>query len=241
MHTNLPNLYYEKLAWKKGYKYLAGLDEAGRGSFAGPVVTGCVVFAPNSKFSLPSSIKIDDSKRLTKLQRERSYKWIKDNALGWGVGLGSVAEINRKGISKATASGFRRSVASTNNRLGRRVDFLLVDAFYIPYVRGIKMPNKMVRKRVIRVVNPRRVKIYNQQLALIHGDQKSFSIAAASIIAKVYRDKLMIKLSKKQRCNKYHWEENKGYGTKSHQKAIRKYGITRYHRKVFVNTFLERN
>jgi ribonuclease HII len=235
------SLKYEKLIWEKGFKYVAGLDEAGRGSFAGPVVAGCVVFESNSKFSLPPSIKIDDSKRLTRLQRERSYIWIKENALAWGVGLGSVAEINSKGISKATASGFRRSVGKTQDRLGRRVDFLLVDAFYIPYVRGIHMPKKTVRKRLKNTTSTKCLKIDSQQLALVHGDQKSFTIAAASIIAKVYRDKLMVRLSKKRRCKKYHWEDNKGYGTTSHTRAIRKYGTTRHHRKAFVNTFLGRS
>ncbi|MDP3955217.1 MAG: hypothetical protein Q8Q15_02550, partial [bacterium] len=95
--------------------------------------------------------------------------------------------------------------------------FVLVDGFHVKYLRGIGLKN---------------------QKGVIHGDQKSISIAAASILAKVYRDKLMQSLSKQSKYKKYGWGKSKGYGTKEHQKAILKYGLTRYHRKEFVRTFL---
>ena len=236
-----PNFSFEKRLWALDFKYIAGLDEAGRGAFAGPIVCGCVVFTaqkkPRNEELKKLKIRVDDSKKLTKLQRERAYKWIKKNALGWGVGVGQTSEINRKGISKATASGFRRAIADANNRLTSRIDYLLIDAFYIPYIRGIHMPRNKQRKDR----KSGKIKNRSQQLAIIHGDARSFSIAAASIIAKVYRDRLMEKLSQQPGYKKYHWEQNKGYGTEFHQKAIKKYGTTRQHRKKFVESFLSRS
>ncbi len=229
----LPNFKYEKLVWKRGFKYVGGLDEAGRGAFAGPVVCGCVVFDKKDvkKFK-KVDVRIDDSKRLTKPQREKAYKWIKENARSWGVGVGTISEINRKKIGKTTASGFRRAVASANNRGGIRIDFLLIDAFYIPYIRGIQMPRKRLKVRRER----QKILSQGQELAIIHGDARSFSIAAASIIAKVYRDRLMERLSQKAGYKKYSWEKNKGYGTKKHRDAIKKFGISKMHRKAYIET-----
>ena len=234
-----PNFKYEKLIWKCGFNYVGGLDEAGRGAFAGPIVTGCVVFDKKSiKNFGGKEVKIDDSKRLTALQRERAYKWIKQNALAWGVGVGTVNEINRKGIVKSTASGFRRAVRDTNNRCLHRVEYLLIDAFYIPYIGGIRMPRKNLRTRAKSKKIVKIIKGQNQQLAIVHGDTKSASIAAASIIAKVYRDNLMKKLSRNTRYAKFGWDKNKGYGTKLHRRAIRKYGVSKYHRKVYIRNYV---
>jgi len=223
-----PDFRFERKLWRKGYKIIAGVDEVGRGCFAGPVVAGCVIFSPNSKFKIHNlEVRIDDSKRMTARQREKAEKWIKENALSWGIGEVPTTLINRSGMGKATKAAFRKAIKSANLKLkmnkslrdkNLKLDFLLADAFFISYVPGL----------------PRR----RRQLAIIDGDQKSFSIAAASIIAKVYRDKLMLCLSKKSKFKKYGWGRNKGYGTKEHQKAIKKYGITRYHRKQFVATFL---
>lgn len=226
-----PNFLYEKKLWRKDFKFVAGLDEVGRGCFAGPVVAAACVFAPNSKFPASSAggqfsisknekekIVINDSKKLTPKQREKASEWIKENSLAWGIGEGPASLINRVGLGKATKVAFRRAIIQANSRLDSKIDFLLIDAFYIPFVRGIRRKN---------------------QLAIIDGDEKIFSVAAASIIAKVYRDKLMVSLSKKPKYKKYGWGRNKGYGTKEHQEAIKKYGITGYHRKSFVSTFLK--
>ena len=99
------------------------------------------------------------------------------------------------------------------------IDYLLIDAFYIPYVKGLRRKN---------------------QLAIVKGDTKSISIAAASIVAKVYRDKLMTALAKEKGYKKYKWHKNKGYGTKEHRQAIKRYGITKLHRKKFVQTYQEK-
>ena len=206
----LPNFSFERKLWEKGYKVIAGVDEVGRGAFAGPVVAGAVVFAPNFRFrALDSKLRINDSKKLTPKQREKAEIWIKENALCWGIGEASVGQINRLGIKKASEIAFRKAISKT------KPDFLLIDAFYIPYVKGLRRRN---------------------QLAIVNGDEKSFSIAAASIIAKVYRDGLMRKLG--QRYARYHWGDNKGYGTKKHQAALKRYGVTKLHRKLFVRSFV---
>src|SRR3972149_5081906 len=104
----VPSFRFERKLWHR-YKTVAGVDEVGRGSFAGPVVAGCVVFHPNPKpFTLNPTIKIDDSKKLTPQQRVRAAKWIKENALAWGVGEAGASLINRIGMGKATKVAFRR-------------------------------------------------------------------------------------------------------------------------------------
>lgn len=239
MHT-LPNFEYEKTLWSKGFDYVAGCDEVGRGCFAGPVVTAVVVFAPTTLVDLPSGkvtrnrITIDDSKKLTHLQRAKAADWIKAHALGWGVGLGTVAEINTKGISAATHSGFRRSVNDCNGVLQKYIQFLLIDAIYIPYVRHLSQYVKCSLKSDLFISSRGR------QHAIVGGDGRSFSIAAASIIAKVYRDDLMTQLAENAKYTMYGWHKNKGYGTKDHCDAIIKYGATSLHRKAFVATFLSK-
>lgn len=196
---------------------VVGIDEVGRGAWAGPVVAGGVVFAPETK--IPKGVTINDSKQLTSPQREKAASWIRQNSLAWGIGEAPVSVINRVGMGKATKMAFRRAISQLADKSVKSIkpDFLLIDAFYIPYVRGLRRKN---------------------QKAIINGDEKSISIAAASILAKVYRDALMHKLSERYRL--YKWGNNKGYGTKKHQSAIKKYGLTRFHRKAFVATWKER-
>lgn len=233
----MANLIYEQELWSSGYEFVAGIDEVGRGCFAGPVCAGTVVFPRNSifEFSISNEIPIiNDSKKLNKKQREAADIWIKENSLAWGIGEASVATINKLGIKKATEVAFRKAVIQVNMRLrvgnvssieneGEEtthpvLDFVLIDAFYIPYIKGLRR---------------------SHQKAIIKGDNKSISIAAASIIAKVHRDSLMAKLS--QNHKEYLWDINKGYGTKDHREAILKFGTTRHHRKDFVGTWLKKS
>jgi len=207
---NLPDFSFEKTVSKKGYRIIAGMDEVGRGCFAGPVVAGAVVFGLNDKWENPP--KINDSKKLTPRQREIADKWIRKNALVFGIGKSSVAQINKFGIKKASEIAFRKAIKNC----GIEINYILIDAFYVPYVRGLRRKN---------------------QKPIIKGDTKSISIAAASIIAKVYRDELMTKLSKNRKYKKYGWDKNKGYGTLIHRNAIQKYGLTRLHRKKFVESY----
>lgn len=214
-----PNFLFENHLRNLGYKFIAGVDEVGRGCFAGPVVAAAVAFAPNSNFQLPifnqfsKKIIINDSKKLSPKQREIADEWIRKNALAWGIGQASVSQINKLGIKKASEIAFRRAIV--NCKLS--INYLLIDAFYIPYVKGLRRKN---------------------QKPIIKGDTKSVSIAAASIIAKVFRDKLMTDLDKRPKFRKYKWAKNKGYGTLEHRKAIKKYGLTRYHRNQFVETWI---
>jgi len=219
----LPDFYFERKLHREGYRIIAGVDEVGRGCFAGAVVAGCVIFDKNTIATFKGGslqggrkIIINDSKKLTPRQRERANIWIRKNALAWGIGAASVSQINKLGIKKSSEIAFRKAIKNC----GIQIDYLLIDAFYIPYVRGLRRKN---------------------QKAIIKGDTKSVSIAAASIIAKVYRDNLMRKLGKEPKYRKYGWGRNKGYGTAEHRNAIKKYGLTRQHRKQFVETWLLNN
>jgi len=229
----LPNFSFEKKLWKKSFKFVAGLDEVGRGSFAGPIVVGCVVF--KSDTTIPENIDIDDSKKLTSKKRQAAKEWITKNAFACGIGEVSAGIIDKIGISKAAQMAFRRAIENANSRMNRRVDYLLIDAFFIPYVGGLPMRRKAARKN-LKLKDERA-----RQLAIAKGDQKSISIAAASIIAKVYRDNVMKSLGEKPRCKRYGWDKNKGYGTKEHGTAIRKFGVSKYHRKQFVDTYLSKS
>lgn len=195
----LPTLNIEKKLWNSGYFYVCGLDEAGRGAFAGPVVVGAVVFPKN--IILP--IGIADSKLLKPRQREKLSEEIKKVAVAWSVAEIGVRYINKLGIGKATQMAFRKAL----RLLSAQADFVLIDAFYIKHLN---------RKR---------------QRPIKDGDKICASISAASIIAKVYRDKLMKKLHIKY--PQYSFARHKGYGTKLHQQAINKYGLSRVHRKSF--------
>lgn len=195
----LPTLNIEQKLWKSGYSYIAGLDEVGRGCFAGPVVVGAVIFPKD--ILLPDGVA--DSKLLKPKQRERLEIRIKSQAISWSVAEISVAIINKMGIGKATQMAFRKAV----KLLQKSPDYILIDAFYIKHLN---------RKR---------------QKAVKSGDTICASISAASIIAKVYRDKLMKKLHKKY--PEFGFAKHKGYGTKQHQEAIKKHGLTRIHRKSF--------
>ena len=231
MRMTEPDLYYEKMLWERGLERVAGLDEVGRGSFAGPVVAGAVVFDKSINIGLTvnrfgEKVVIRDSKRMTVKQRGIAADWIAKHALEYGIGEVSVDDINSKGIITATSSAFRRAAKNLNNKLKTRVEYLLVDAFFVPSIRGY--PVGSVKDNMGQA-----------QAAIPKGDSISFSIAAASIIAKVYRDELMKELSRSdKRYKKYAWHSNKGYGTKWHRNAIREHGICEHHRKQFVSKLL---
>ncbi|MBI2622046.1 ribonuclease HII [Candidatus Microgenomates bacterium] len=244
----LPDFREEKSLWRRGYQIVIGVDEVGRGAFAGPVVAAAVAFGAEvgqrffvscncgrgkcraqNHLASPRLVKINDSKVLKANQRRMAAKWIKKNCLAYGVGEVGVRTINKVGIGKATEMAMRKAIASimykvssikykkhnTYYKIHNTKSFVLIDAFYIPYIKGIQKA---------------------QQKPIKKGDQKSISIAAASIIAKVYRDSLMQKLTERYRL--YQWGVNKGYGTKLHQQAIIEYGMTSLHRQQFVQTFL---
>lgn len=189
----------EKLLWEKGHKLVCGVDEVGRGCFAGPVVVGAVIFSPEAV--IPEGLA--DSKLLTPQKREILSEKIKAQAICWAIAEISVSDINEHGIGKATQMAFKKSI----ELLCHNPDFVIVDAFYIDqYDRDKQRP-------------------------IVSGDKLSVSIAAASIIAKVYRDKLMQELHLE--FPDYGFDVHKGYGTKKHQEAIKKNGLCKLHRTSF--------
>lgn len=209
----MPHWEYEKKLWKSGLS-VCGIDEVGRGCFAGPIFVACVGFASGTV--VPDDIMINDSKKVTQKRRENAKCWIESTANIIGVGTGSVDEINQKGIVAGFQLASTRALKNAEKNSGLSVDHLLIDAFNLP-----QYP-------------------ITRQTALIKGDSLSLSIAAASILAKVERDHYMQELSLQTEFQKYGWDANKGYGTKEHRNAIVQYGITKHHRIQFVNTFLQR-
>lgn len=193
-----PSLDEEDKLWKQGFSLVCGLDEVGKGSFAGPVVVGAVIFPKD--VILPKDLA--DSKLLTPKKREELSKEIKEIALEWKIAEGSVEIINQVGIGKATGLAFKQAVDSLNSW-----DYCLIDAFYIDGLDKLK------------------------QKPIKNGDKICASISAASIIAKVYRDDLMVKLGGEY--PNYNFAKHKGYGTKEHQQAIKKYGLCSLHRTSF--------
>lgn len=183
---------------------VGGVDEVGRGPWAGPVVAAAAVFLDPS--SLPSSLfdGIQDSKKLSKAKRETIFETLLTlESFHYGVGMASVEEIDHLNILKATFLAMERA---TKN-LPQIPSTLLIDGKHIPRFEGI------------------------QTHPLIGGDGISLSIAAASIIAKVTRDKMMETLAKAYPF--YGWETNAGYGTAQHQAALKTHGITSHHRRSF--------
>ncbi len=189
------NLYkYEKKLFKKNYKLIAGIDEVGRGSLAGPIVVAICILPPNY-----NNDKINDSKKLSKKQREIMEIIIKKDCIDFSIELIKPQIIDEINPKKATILAMEKSI----NQIKIKPDYILIDAEKI----NSNIPNE----------------------SIIKGDSKSISIAAASILAKVYRDKYMDNLSKKY--PEYDFENNKGYGTKKHLESLKKYGpIKKVHR-----------
>lgn len=192
---------YEKEAYLKGKKFVAGIDEVGRGPFAGPVVTACVVLPKD--FNI---LGINDSKKLSEEKRKQLFFKIKENALDISINMENNNVIDNINILEAT----KKSMLKNIEYLKIKPDYLILDAVSlnidIPY---ISMPK---------------------------ADEKSISVAAASIIAKVTRDEYM-----KEMHNiypQYNFDINKGYGTKQHIEALKKYGFCDLHRKTFIKNYI---
>lgn len=209
---------YESALKERGVTIIAGADEVGRGAWAGPVVAGAVVLPEDLegfvKRQMEMKIKLDDSKKLTALQRDYSASWLKTEVLAWGVGVSSHTVVNRKGVMAAVEQAYRRAIRQVSDVLGdRKIQHLLVDGYKIPRINGVSR---------------------SLQTDIVGGDGISLSIAAASILAKTYRDELMRRLA--VRYGKYGWQKNKGYGTREHREAIFEHGMCRLHRVAYVET-----
>jgi len=197
-----PTLVYEERAWTQGYCHVAGLDEAGRGAWAGPVVAAAVILPALEPSLLQRLSGVRDSKQLTAARRETLLDAIQAQALTWGVGAVPPAEIDALGIVPATRKAMGRALAN----LSLSADFLLIDYLPLP---DVTLP----------------------QLSLPKGDTLVLSIAAASIVAKVARDRLMVQLD--ERYPGYGFARHKGYGTPQHQAALQALGPCQIHRLSF--------
>ena len=199
----LPDTELEKNLWSKGYTFVCGIDEAGRGPLAGPVSAGAVVI--DSKTEVIPFVR--DSKMMTQKQREEAYDLIKSSVVAWGVGLVEASEIDRVGIGSAVSMAMLLAVKQVEKMLGTEVEYLIVDG-----------------KNVLDVSN------YPIQ-KVTKGDSYHYSISCASVLAKVERDRVMYEYAKVY--PEYGFESHVGYGTKKHMEAISKYGILEIHRKSF--------
>ncbi len=194
-----PTLDEELAFFRAGYRHIAGLDEAGRGAWAGPVMVGAVILPLDRPDLLTLLADVRDSKQLTPRQREEVLPTIVRVAAATAVGGAEPAEIDQLGIAAATRLAMRRAL----DALAVRPDCLLLDAFPLP---ESPLPQK----------------------AIVRGDSISLSIAAASILAKVTRDRWMVELDRK--CPGYEFARHKGYGTAAHRQAISTLGPTPWHR-----------
>lgn len=194
--SSLPNFDFERSAFARGFTRVAGIDEAGRGPWAGPVVAAAVILDPDT---LPEGI--NDSKKLTLRMREELYDTILAKA-EVGIGIADVTVIDRDNILQATYAAMIQAVAA------------LASAPLFAFVDGNRAP-----------------KLACPAETIIEGDGKCLSIAAASIVAKVTRDRMMIDLDRQ--CPGYGFAKHKGYGTAEHQDALARLGPSAHHRRSF--------
>ncbi len=188
---------YEDIALKGGYSLVCGIDEAGRGSLAGPVVAASVILDREVRWE-----GIRDSKLLTSRMRKMLFGRIIQGALSWGVGVVDAGGVDRMNILNATIAAMRGAIAT----MDVVPDFILIDSVRIDSLRS-------------------------PSLSITGGDRISYSIAAASILAKVYRDSLMEKIHKL--FPRYNFYRNKGYGTREHREALLSFGPCSIHRRSF--------
>ena len=209
MPEPIPSLEFEHTFWLRNLVHVAGLDEAGRGAWAGPVVAAAVILprvrhrkAWRTESTLRALEHVRDSKLISPAQREELYEPIRSIALASGIGSATHQEIDTLGIVPATQLAMRRAIES----LSIQPDALLIDALKLT---EFKLPQK----------------------AIIHGDQLSLSIACASILAKVTRDRMMVELD--AQFPGYGFAQHKGYGTAAHQAALDRLGVSSIHRVSF--------
>jgi ribonuclease HII len=188
---------YEEEAYARGFRLVAGIDEAGRGPLAGPVVAAAVILPPDARIQ-----GIDDSKKLRPEERESLFQTICGTAVAYGIGIVDVSYIDTYNILQATYEAMRCAIRN----LEVQPDLLLNDAVTIPSVE-------------------------TKQVAITKGDACCQSIAAASILAKVTRDRIMVEYAKQY--PEYGFDQHKGYGTPEHLRALQKFGPTPLHRRTF--------
>ena len=195
---------YEDNLYKNGIKYICGIDEAGRGPLAGPVVVAAVILPKDSFIE-----GVNDSKKVSEKKREKLYEQITNEAIAWSVGIVDQKEIDDINILNATKKGLTTCI----KELTVKPNIILVDA--LEHINTLGIP----------------------YTPIIKGDAKIYSISAASIIAKVTRDRIMREWD--EVYPQYDFAKNKGYGTAKHIAAIKEYGICNLHRHTFVKNFIK--
>ena len=207
MNTKEEMLNFENEYILKGYNVIAGMDEAGRGPLAGPVVCACAIMPLDSDKIIEG---VNDSKKLTPKKRDELYEKIKNTAICYSIQEVDNKTIDKINILNATRLGMQNCVKN----LKVKPDFVLID-----YIVGLELdvPN----------------------IPIVKGDAKSYSIACASILAKVYRDRLMEELDNKY--PEYNFKKHKGYGTKEHIENLKKFGKCEIHRNTFIKHFIGEN
>lgn len=198
---------FERELRSKGFRVICGVDEVGRGPLAGPVLAACAVLPED--FDV---LGVDDSKRLSEKKRGELYALIREKAVAVGIGSADSATIDEINILQATRLAMMRAIENADASLDGAIDFVIFDAM-----------------RIDEVKKP--------QLSLIKGDSRSASVAAASIIAKVTRDRMMRELDTVYPG--YGFAKNKGYGTAEHYRGIKEHGITPIHRRSFLKNLGE--
>lgn len=199
----MPHLENERALQAKGFSFVAGTDEAGRGPWVGPVVAAAVCFVKEVPEDLATAL--DDSKKLTPKKRELLFEKIKTCGALFGIGEATAEEIDKINILQASFLAMRRALEQLEAK-GQKMDFVLID--------GNRLPTWK----------------WSSQ-AIVGGDGISLSIAAASVLAKVTRDRQMCELAKEYPY--YGWEKNAGYGAPAHIQGLKEHGITPYHRKSY--------
>jgi len=197
-----PTLLFEQRFWTQGYRFVAGLDEAGRGALAGPVVAAAVILSPEADHEPLLAAGVRDSKLLTPSRRDRLFDLVRQQAEGWAVGLVAASEIDRMGIVSAT----QQAMGLALRQLPMPPEALLIDY--------LRLPEQTL-----------------PQQPITHGDQLSLSIAAASILAKVTRDQMLI--AYETAYPGYGFARHKGYGTEAHRAALAHLGPCLLHRRSF--------
>lgn len=197
-----PDTKLEEKLWQKGLRYVLGVDEAGRGPLAGPVVVGAVLIE-NPKQVVEN---VRDSKKMTKKQREQAFVEIQEKSTAFGIGIVDAKEIDRVGIKEAVKEAMILAVSEVEKKIKKKVDYIISDG-------------------AVYLLDD------HKMMSISRGDLNHYSIAAASVLAKVTRDMIMEEYSKKY--PNYGFEKHMGYGTKVHLDAISKHGICDIHRKSY--------
>jgi len=198
-----PDTQLEQRLWSKGFKYVVGIDEAGRGPLAGPVCAGAVMINEGSNISE----FVRDSKKMTEKKREQAFEFIVGNSLAFGICMIGPEKIDRYGIQVAVKMAMEGALRELESMLGKKAQYLIIDGNNVESIEGYS------------------------QLKIKSGDLNHYSISCASILAKVTRDRYMKDISKKY--PNYGFEKHVGYGTKIHMEALQKYGPCSIHRRSF--------